>query len=76
MRLLTAHDHAASQGIGEELRIIFGLSDIGEALLKDLAGNAFSGNVCVSMLLGVLVDPEVGGEPNAGGPGNSRILRF
>ena len=54
MRPLTAHEHAALQGIGEEERTIFGLSDIGEALLTDLAGNAFSGNVCVSMLLGAL----------------------
>ena len=55
MRPLTAHEHAALQGIGAEERAIFGLSDIDEVLLKkDLAGNAFSSNVCMSMLLGAL----------------------
>ena len=54
MRPLCAREHAALQGIGDRERAVFGLNEIGDTLLKDFAGNAFSGNVCVSMLLGAL----------------------
>ena len=54
MRPLSAHEHAALQGIGAAEREFFHLGDIGCSRWKDLAGNAFSGNVCVAVLLGAL----------------------
>lgn len=52
MRPLSAHERAALQGIGAAEREFFGLVGIKSSMWKDVAGNAFSCNVCVAVLLG------------------------
>ncbi len=53
-RPLTAAELAALQGIGAEELLCFNLTHVPSALLRDLAGNAFSGSVCLCVFLAVL----------------------
>ena len=53
-RSLHAVEHAALQGIGKEEIALFGLENVPSALLADLIGNSFSGNVCAIVVLSTL----------------------
>lgn len=54
-RYLTARELASLQGVGEEELAMFRLKDVPDRLLKDLSGNAFSGPVCVAVVLSALM---------------------
>ena len=52
--ILSARLLAAAQGVGDEELTYFRLHHVPDTLLQDCIGNAFSGTVCMSVLLGAL----------------------
>jgi hypothetical protein len=54
-RYLSAHELARLQGVGEQELALFRLRDVSDTLLQDLAGNAFSGPVCIAAVLSAIL---------------------
>ena len=50
-RYLSSRELARLQGVGDQEIAVFRLCAVPEVLLKDLAGNAFSGAVCIAAVL-------------------------
>ena len=55
-RLMSAQELASLQGVGAEELAHFGLRQVPDTLLKDLAGNAFSGPVCMAAVLSRILE--------------------
>lgn len=57
-RYLSARELARLQGVGEQELAVFRLRGVSDSLLRDLAGNAFSGPVCAAAVLSALLSWE------------------